>query len=286
MTEGQTTSYDRALALQNWLRDTDEFTYSQTLDSAVTDGTGEQAILGFLETRRGYCVQFASTMAVMARMLDIPARVAVGFAAGSDNGQGLQVVGLNDAHAWPELYFQGAGWVAFEPTPDGPASAPPAWARVAPDTTPSDNPSPDASSSSDPATGLGGSENRPREDINQEGLNPGTGGGIGAGPVRVPVLPFVVAVGLLLLLAVPSVTRLLVRRRRWSDADTPHRCRAGRLGRPAGHPRRPRLRLGPQRPAAARRDPARRGAAPGRGAGRGPAPGGGGDRAGPLRTRR
>ena len=222
VTEGQSTSYDRALALQNWLRDSDEFTYSQTLDSAVTDGTGEQAILGFLETRRGYCVQFASTMAVMARMLDIPARVAVGFASGNATGQGYQVVGLNDAHAWPELYFQGAGWVAFEPTPSGPASAPPPWARVVPGSgTPSGGPSPDATSSSDPSAGLGGSENRPREDINQEGLNPGTGGGIGAGPVRVPVLPFVIGVGLLLLLAIPSVTRLLVRRRRWSDTDTP-----------------------------------------------------------------
>ena len=39
--------------------------------------------------------------------------------------------------------------------------------------------------------------------------------------MRVPVLPFVIGVGLLLLLAVPSVTRLLVRRRRWSDTDTP-----------------------------------------------------------------
>ena len=81
-TEGQTTGYDRALALQDWLRDPAEFTYSQTLDSSVTDGPGEQAILGFLQTRQGYCVQFASSMAVMARLLGIPARVAIGFATG------------------------------------------------------------------------------------------------------------------------------------------------------------------------------------------------------------
>ena len=116
-TEGQTTGYDRALALQDWLRDPAEFTYSQTLDSSVTDGNGEQAILGFLQTRQGYCVQFASTMAVMARLLDIPARVAVGFATGDRDPDGDYIVGLHDAHAWPELYFQGAGWVALRADP-------------------------------------------------------------------------------------------------------------------------------------------------------------------------
>jgi transglutaminase-like putative cysteine protease len=220
VTAGQKTGYDRALALQNWLRDRNEFTYSQTLDSSVTDGTGEQAILGFLETRRGYCVQFASTMAVMARMLDIPARVAVGFAAGSPSGDGKRVVGLNDAHAWPELFFQGVGWVAFEPTPAGPASAPPAWARVLPGASqPSDLPSSDTSETPGALPSSSGGPNR--QPIVPQDQPVGGNGGIGAGPVRVPVVPFVVAVGLLLLLAVPSVTRLLVRRRRWSDADTP-----------------------------------------------------------------
>ncbi len=222
VTEDQTSDYDRALALQDWLRDPVEFTYSQTLDSSVTDGNGEQAILGFLQSRQGYCVQFASTMAVMARMLGIPARVAVGFATGDKNADGDYIVGLHDAHAWPELYFQGSGWVAFEPTPGGPAADPPPWAKDAPGGgAPTDNPTSQPTSSASPSTGLGGSENRPREDVNQDGLTPGNGGGIGAGPVRVPVLPFVLGLAALLVLAVPGVTRLLVRRRRWSDADTP-----------------------------------------------------------------
>ena len=62
-------------------------------------------------------MQFASTMAVMARTLGIPARVAVGFAPGEKLAKGGYLVGAHDAHAWPELYFQGVGWVRFEPTP-------------------------------------------------------------------------------------------------------------------------------------------------------------------------
>ena len=131
VTTGQPTEYDQALALQTWLRDPTEFTYNQTVDASVGDGNGSQAILAFLQTRQGYCVHFASTMAVMARQLGIPARVAVGFALGH-TVQGKQVVGLHELHAWPELYFQGSGWVPFEPTPGGPASQPPSWARVRP----------------------------------------------------------------------------------------------------------------------------------------------------------
>jgi hypothetical protein len=56
-------------------------------------------------------------MAAMARTLGIPARVAVGFAPGSPQGDGTVAVGLKDAHAWPELYFEGVGWTRFEPTP-------------------------------------------------------------------------------------------------------------------------------------------------------------------------
>ena len=56
-------------------------------------------------------------MAAMARTLGIPARVAVGFAPGVQQADGTVSVGLKDAHAWPELYFEGVGWTRFEPTP-------------------------------------------------------------------------------------------------------------------------------------------------------------------------
>ena len=58
-------------------------------------------------------------MAVLARLLGIPSRVAVGYTAGTRVGHDRWEVSTSDAHAWPELYFQGAGWLRFEPTPAG-----------------------------------------------------------------------------------------------------------------------------------------------------------------------
>ncbi len=214
------TNYARALALQDWLRGPD-FTYSQTIDSSgAGDKNGSAAIVAFLAGKRGYCVQFASTMAVMARSLDIPARVAVGFAPGVQQDNGSYVVGVHDAHAWPELYFPSVGWVRFEPTPGGPPGvAPPSYATEQPGGgTPTDGqsaePTPTSTSTSDPAANP-----RLREDVLDQPT--AGGGGIGAGPVRIPVLPFVIGLAVLVLVAVPAFTRVLLRRRRWADASTP-----------------------------------------------------------------
>ncbi|GAB7183680.1 transglutaminaseTgpA domain-containing protein [Kitasatospora sp. Ki12] len=104
--------YDRAMALVNWFTGPD-FKY----DTAVTPGTGNNAIEVFLRDRRGFCVHFASTMAAMARVLKIPARVAVGFTPGDNKGGNVYSVTGRMYHAWPELYFAGYGWMRFEPTP-------------------------------------------------------------------------------------------------------------------------------------------------------------------------
>ncbi|WP_329563428.1 DUF3488 and transglutaminase-like domain-containing protein [Kitasatospora sp. NBC_01266] len=113
VTSGKDTAYDKAVALQDWFSTTGGFTYS----TSVPSDTGPAAILKFLQDKKGFCVHFASSMAAMARTLGIPARVAVGFAPGQDLGNGDYVVTSNDYHAWPELYFSGAGWLRFEPTP-------------------------------------------------------------------------------------------------------------------------------------------------------------------------
>jgi transglutaminase-like putative cysteine protease len=102
--------YDQAKALQDWLRA--EFAY----DTAVVPGHSSSAIADFLNIRRGYCEQFAGTYAAMARTLGLPARVAVGFTHGQRTARGYTVRGRN-AHAWPEVWISGAGWVPFEPTP-------------------------------------------------------------------------------------------------------------------------------------------------------------------------
>ncbi|HKF75808.1 MAG TPA: transglutaminase domain-containing protein, partial [Candidatus Dormibacteraeota bacterium] len=68
----------------------------------------------------GYCQYFATAMADMLRSLGIPARLVNGYGPGTYD-QRLQrfVVRESDAHTWPEAYFPGYGWIAFEPTPDG-----------------------------------------------------------------------------------------------------------------------------------------------------------------------
>lgn len=111
ITAGGDSGYERALAIQNYFRN--NFTYS--LD--VPRGHSDQAILDFLGRRSGYCEQFAATFAAMARSVGLPARVAVGFTPGDRDDDGRFVVRGRNAHAWPEVWFDGIGWVAFEPTP-------------------------------------------------------------------------------------------------------------------------------------------------------------------------
>jgi TgpA N-terminal domain/Transglutaminase-like superfamily/Domain of unknown function (DUF4129) len=110
------TGYEKAIALQNWFTTSGGFSYSLSA-TEPPDATGLSHFLTV--SKRGYCQQFAFAMAVLARLLGIPSRVAVGFTAGSPTGIGTWAVKTSDAHAWPELYFQGAGWLRFEPTPSG-----------------------------------------------------------------------------------------------------------------------------------------------------------------------
>jgi transglutaminase-like putative cysteine protease len=120
---GVTTATDQlgvAQAIQQYLRNPDVFTYSAT---APTPESGDM-VLDFLTQREGYCVHFASAMVLMARTLDIPARLAIGYLPGVPEGDSYVVYG-RDAHAWPELYFTGWGWVRFEPTPAAVTGLPP-----------------------------------------------------------------------------------------------------------------------------------------------------------------
>lgn len=108
---GATNPYDIAMALQNWFRT--EFAY----DVEVDFGNDGNAMAEFLAARRGFCQQFAGTFAVMARSLGLPTRVAVGFTPGDVDSEGNWHVYGRHAHAWPEVWFDGLGWIAFEPTP-------------------------------------------------------------------------------------------------------------------------------------------------------------------------
>jgi hypothetical protein len=129
-TAGKTVAYDKALAIQQYLRASGGFTYSLTLAPPAKDQLGKDAgfdpLTNFLVTKQGYCVQFASAMAMMSRAVGIPARVAIGFLPGTQAKDGVWSVTASDAHAWPELYLSGVGWTRFEPTPS--RAAPPLYA--------------------------------------------------------------------------------------------------------------------------------------------------------------
>jgi transglutaminase-like putative cysteine protease len=126
VTAGATNDYDRAVAIQAHLRDTTQYTYSLDLGEPPTDDNGQELdpISAFYETRRGYCTQFATAMIMLARAQGIPARMAIGFIPGTRDGSSY-IVRASDAHAWPELYFEGSGWLRFEPTAS--RSGPPAY---------------------------------------------------------------------------------------------------------------------------------------------------------------
>ncbi|MFE1590008.1 transglutaminaseTgpA domain-containing protein [Streptomyces sp. NPDC058737] len=113
VTAGASNPYEQAVKLQEYFAVNGGFEY----DTQVDIGSGSEAIARFLKEKEGFCVHFSFAMAAMARSLGIPARVAVGFAPGSPQADGSVSVGLRDAHAWPEVYFEGVGWTRFEPTP-------------------------------------------------------------------------------------------------------------------------------------------------------------------------
>lgn len=113
LTADQTSDGLKAIALQNYLRNTDVFSYS--LDAPP--GNNYSVMMNFLfRTHSGYCIHFASAMALMARTIGIPSRVAIGFVPGTQQADGSWLVTSHDMHAWPELYFAGLGWVQFDPT--------------------------------------------------------------------------------------------------------------------------------------------------------------------------
>ena len=107
------TAYDRALAITGWLRTNIEY-------SRETEGPPPEVepIDWFLfEYQIGFCNYYASAEVIMLRSLGIPARLAAGYASGTYNPtDGIYEVYGEDAHAWPEVYFPGIGWVEFEPT--------------------------------------------------------------------------------------------------------------------------------------------------------------------------
>jgi len=111
-TKGLDTEYDQVTAIWHHLAHGD---FSYSLDVPYRDDA--QSLADFLTSKKGFCQQFASLMAVMLRSLHIPARVAFGYSQGKGLGNGLYSVQLRNLHSWVEVPFQGYGWLGFDPTP-------------------------------------------------------------------------------------------------------------------------------------------------------------------------
>jgi len=103
--------YETAVTIERYLRTNKE--YSLTVDRPE----GDIADAFLFEMDAGYCTYFATTMVVMLRSQNIPARMATGYSTGQQIDDDTWVVRGSNAHAWVEVYFPDHGWIAFEPTP-------------------------------------------------------------------------------------------------------------------------------------------------------------------------
>lgn len=111
---GAETPYAAVVAIETWLRTTGGFAYDE---QPPEPPSGVPPLADFVGgSKRGYCQQFAGSMALMLRFLGVPARVAAGFTSGTFK-DGAWVVTDHNAHTWVEAWFPGYGWLTFDPTP-------------------------------------------------------------------------------------------------------------------------------------------------------------------------
>jgi transglutaminase-like putative cysteine protease len=120
LTRGAPSQFAAAKSIEAYLR-SGRFTYDTEVSAPPI---GQDPLTYFLfDSHRGYCVHFASAMALLARAAGMPARVVGGYVTGTLVNGAYQVAG-KDAHTWPEIFFAGTGWLQFEPTPGFLAGAP------------------------------------------------------------------------------------------------------------------------------------------------------------------
>ncbi len=186
------------------------WSYSEQLDLpgfAGAGGDGWAALAGFLETRSGYCVHYASATAGLLRGAGVPARVVVGFLPGTAISGGWAVT-TNELHSWAEAWIDGAGWVRVETTPGaGTGAASPEGAAITPTPTPSasDAPEPAQTEAPTPTPTPSASTAAPTPSVSAA---PGEPGGQAA-PLLDPALVrgILTALGVLLVLALPALVR-------------------------------------------------------------------------------
>jgi len=118
VTAGQTNVYDKAAAIERFLR---TYSVDTTIDAAPPKADSVDYFL--FDAQRGYFDYHASAMVVMLRSLGIPARLAVGYVIHPEDRTpqtNVYTIRESNAFAWPEVYFPGLGWIEFNPTPSEP----------------------------------------------------------------------------------------------------------------------------------------------------------------------
>ena len=111
ITKDSQTPFEKTIAITRYLRE--NIQYSETISEAPRNRDALEWVI--FDYKQAYCVYYASAETLMLRSVGVPARMAVGFAQGERDGNSYVVRRFN-AHAWPEVYFPGIGWVEFEPT--------------------------------------------------------------------------------------------------------------------------------------------------------------------------
>ena len=159
----------------------------------------------FLKEGRGFCQHYAATMAMMARTLDIPSRVVVGFLQSSDVDDGEFIMSSNNVHAWPELYFEGVGWVRFEPTPGVQADYP-TWAPR------TSQPTSTLSVAEETAPGETETTRPTRAESSADDSEAAGGSGGSSGPL--PPVGLLITLVVIAVLLIPAALRTAVRRSR------------------------------------------------------------------------
>ena len=115
VTEGCESDIDTLLAIENELS---SYTYTTTPGELPEDAVDETGFLDYflLDSQKGYCTYYATAFVLLARAEGFPARYVQGYCVPM-YGDRSETVLSSMAHAWPEVYLEDIGWVAFEPTP-------------------------------------------------------------------------------------------------------------------------------------------------------------------------